>query len=79
MGYAVFVECIYNQSKKAKKKKRNTPTNFSTNYRREMKLVPINMNDCLLQFNALKFVSGVSQYGTGSVSNFNFLNVKPQI
>ena len=78
MGYAVFVECIYNQSKKAKKKKRNTPTNFSTNYRREMKLVPINMNDCLLQFDALKFVLGFRLLAV-SVPNFNFFNVKPQM
>ena len=30
------------------KKKRNTPIYFSANYRREMKLVPIIMNYCLL-------------------------------
>ena len=33
-----------------KKKKRNTPIYFNTNYRTEMKLVPIIMDYCLLQF-----------------------------
>ena len=34
--------------KKKKKKKRNTPINFNTNYRREMKLIPINVDYFLL-------------------------------
>ena len=38
-----------------KKKKKNIPTNSNTNYCKE-KLVPIKMNYCLLQFDALKFV-----------------------
>ena len=42
MSYMVLM--TYVQSVKKKKKKRNTPTNFNTNYRREMRLVPINMN-----------------------------------
>ena len=71
MGYAVFVECIYNQSKKAKKKKRNTPTNFSTNYRREMKLVPINVDHWLHQFDALNFLLEVRLHGE-SLLNFSF-------
>ena len=33
----------------------NTPINSSTNNRSEMKLVPIIMDYCRLQFNALKF------------------------
>ena len=33
---------------KKKKKKKNTSTYFNTNYRREMKLVPIIMDYCLL-------------------------------
>ena len=49
---------MYVHSVKGKKKKRNTPTNFNTNYRREIKLVPINMDYCLFQFDALKFVLG---------------------
>ena len=34
-------------------KKRNTLINSNANYRREMKLVPINMDFCLHQFDAL--------------------------
>ena len=34
---------------------KNTPINSNTNYGREMKHVPINMDYCLLQFGALKF------------------------
>ena len=59
-------------------KKGTPPTNFDINYRREIKLVPIIMDYCLLQFNALKFVLGVCPH-RGSVPNFNFFNVKPQI
>ena len=40
------------------KKNRNTLTNCNKNLR-EMKLVPINMDYCLFQFDALKFVLGV--------------------
>ena len=35
-------------------KTKNTPINSNTNYRREMKLIPINMDYCLLQNIALK-------------------------
>ena len=53
--------CISNvQSVKEKKeKKRNTSINFTVNYRREMKLIPMNMDYYLLQFDALKFFLGV--------------------
>ena len=44
---------------KRKKKERNTPIYFNTNYRTEMKLVPVIMDYCLLQFDALKFFLGV--------------------
>ena len=40
---------LYVQSIKKKK-----PINSNTRYRRKVKLVPINMNYCLLQFDALK-------------------------
>ena len=60
------------------KKKRSAPTNSNINYRREMELVPINMNCSLLQFDALKFVLGIRLHEE-SVPNFNFFNVKPQI
>ena len=41
------------------KKKRNTPIYFNTNCHTEMKLVPIIMDYCLLQFDTLKFFLGV--------------------
>ena len=47
---------------------------FFTNYRREMKLVPIDMDHRLLQFDVLKSVLGVRLYG-GPVPNF-ILNAK---
>ena len=53
------------------KKTRITPTNSNTN-QREMKLVPMNMAYCLYQFDALKFVLGVSLH-RGSVPNLKFL------
>ena len=37
------------------KKKRNTLIYFNANYRTEVKLIPIIMDYCLLQFDALKF------------------------
>ena len=51
---------------------------FNTNYCTEIKLVPIIMDYCLLQFHALKFFLGVRLRGR-SQSNFNFFNVNPQI
>ena len=61
-----------------KKKERNTPIYFNTNYRAEMKLVSIIMDYCLLQFDALKFFLGVRLHG-GSVPNFSFFNVNSLI
>ena len=60
------------------KKKKITPIYFHTNYRTAMKLVPIIMDKCLLQFDALKFFLGVRLHG-GSQPNFNFFNLNPQI
>ena len=60
------------------KKKLNTPIYFNTNYFTEMKLVPIIMDNCLLQFDALKiFLGGASAWG--SLPNFNFFNATPRI
>ena len=42
------------KKKKERKKKRTIPIYFHTNYRKEMKLVPIIMDFCLFQFDALK-------------------------
>ena len=66
---------MYSQSKK---KKKTTPINSNANYRREMKLVPINMDYYLFQFGALKFFLGVHLHG-GSLPNFIFFNVNPLI
>ena len=46
-------------------KKRNTAIYFNTNYRTEMKLVPVIMDYCLLQFDALKSFLGVRLHGGG--------------
>ena len=59
------------------KKKRNTLIYFNANYRREMKLVPIIMDNCLLQFDALKFFLGFRLHGM-ALPNFDFFNVKSQ-
>ena len=47
--------CTIGQKRKEKKRKRNTPIYINANYRTEMKLVPIIMDYCLLQFDDLKF------------------------
>ena len=47
------------------KKKWNTPIYFNTNYHTEMKLVPIIMDYCLPQFDALKVFLGVLLHGGG--------------
>ena len=41
----------------------NTPVNFKTNCRRVIKLTPINMDYCLLQFHALIFFSAIRLHG----------------
>ena len=64
--------CTVRQKKK--KKKRKTPIYFNANYRTEMELVPIIMDYCLLQFDALKFFLGVRLHG-GSLPNFNFFSM----
>ena len=43
-----------------------------------MKLVPIILDYCLLQFDAFKIFLEVRLYG-GSLPNFNFFDVNPQI
>ena len=60
----------YSRSKK--EKKRNTPIYFNTNYRTEMKLVPIIMDYCLLQFDALKILLGVRLHGGLYLTSFFF-------
>ena len=55
------------------RKTQNTPFNSNPNNHREMKLVPINMDHCLLQFDPLKFFLGIFLHG-GSLPIFNFFN-----
>ena len=43
-----------------------------------MKLLPVIMDYCLLQFDALNFFLEVHLHG-GSLPNFNFFKVNPQI
>ena len=66
------------KKEKNKKRKRNTPIYFKKNYRTGMKLLPLLIDYCLLQFDALRFFLGVRLHG-GSQPNFNFFNVNPQI
>ena len=73
MRNQVFLKCTVGQNKK-----NNNHINYHINYHREMKLIPINMDYCLLQFDALNFILGVHLHGE-SERNFNFFNVKLQI
>ena len=63
---------------KKKKKKKNTRINSNTNHRREVKLIPMNMDYSLIQFDTLKLLSKVRLY-EGSLPNFNFFSVTPKI
>ena len=51
---------------------------FNTNYRAEMKLVPMIMDYCLFKFAALKCFTWVG-LNVGPQRNFNFFNVNPPI
>ena len=62
VGKCFIFYAMYSQSKK---KKWNTQINFNTNYHREMKLVQINLDYCLLQFDALKLLLAVRLHGEG--------------
>ena len=64
------------KNEKKRKKEKETPLFISIqSYRTEMKLVPIIMDHCLLQFDALKFFLGMRLHG-GSPPNFNFFECK---
>ena len=52
------------------KKKKNIHINSNTNYRKEMKLVPFNMDYCLLEFDTLKFYSRVRLHGGLILTSF---------
>ena len=66
------------QLAKKRKKKRKTLIYFTTNYRTEMKLIPIIMDYYLPQIYALKFFLGVRLH-RGSQPNINFFFVNPKI
>ena len=53
--------CTVGQENKIKKQ--STPINFITNYRKEIGLISINMDYCLLQVSALKFILSVRLRG----------------
>ena len=53
--------------------KRNTPIKSKTNYRREIKLIQFNMDDCLLHLDALNFFLRVRVH-VGYTINFNLFN-----
>ena len=55
--------------------KQNIPINSNANYRKEMKFVLIDMDYCLLEFDALNFFLGVRLH-EGSLSHFNFFHCK---
>ena len=54
---------------------KNSLINFNNNYRKEMKLVLVNMHCCLLQFDALIFFLEVHLHG-GHLPNFIFFSVQ---
>ena len=75
-----FTNCIKRRTVGQKKGggRGNSPIISNANYRGEMKFIPISMDYCLFQFDAVQFFLGVRLHG-GSLPNFNFFNVNPQI
>ena len=70
---------MYAHSRSKKKEEKGTPPiNSNTNYLGEIKLIPTIMDNCLLQFDNIKFDLGVRLHG-GSLPNFNFFSVNTQI
>ena len=65
-------KCTVGHKKIKNNKKRNTPI---TNNCTQMKLVPITMDYCPLQFDPLKFFRDPSTWGGVSLHNFNFFSV----
>ena len=63
---------------KKKKKNRNISIYFNASYSRDIKLLSIIMDYCLLQFDDLKIFLRVLLHG-GSLPNCNFFNAKPQV
>ena len=55
-----FVVQSVKKQQQQQQQQNHTPINFNTNCRREMNLVPINMDYCLHRFDTLKLSLGVS-------------------
>ena len=73
----IFIQCCAYSWSKTTTTTTKIPINSVINIRKEIKLIPINMNYCLLQFDKLNlFLGGPS---TWRVSNFEFFLVNPQI
>ena len=72
-------ECTVNQKKKKKKKNGTSQLIPIQIFVEILILAPINMDYCLLQFDALKCFSGVRLHAGVSLPYFNFFNVNPQI
>ena len=71
VAYSKCYICTVGQKKKKKKRKKKEIPLFIS-----MKLIPIIMDYCLLEFDALNFFLGVRLHG-GSLPNFNFFQCKP--
>ena len=78
-GKSLFIFNFFNENsqifKRNRKEKTKYPYFFYTNYRAEIKLVPIIMDYYLLQFDALKFFLGLRLH-VGSLFIFNFFQCK---
>ena len=70
---------MYSRSNKQTNKQTKQTIYFNTNYPRKVELVPLNMDYCLLQFEALIFFLGSVYTGEGALPNCNFFKVSLQI
>ena len=76
-GKTTYTHIILHTCAVAKKKKRKKKLfKSNTNYCREIKLIPINMDQCLLSFDAFKFSLESRLHGDVSLPNFNFFQCK---
>ena len=71
MKLLVISQTMFNRLKKK-------TINSNTNYHKEIKFIPINMDYSLLQFDAFNFFLGVSLRGK-SLPILNFSNLNSQI
>ena len=66
------------RERERERKRGNNFINFHTNYRRRIKFMLINMDFCLLEFDALNFFLGDRLHGV-FLPNFNFFSAKQPI